>query len=83
MAARYPKTFTVNNFILQPDGRYMATILASTHGLGINYHVCKMLVRDVDKNWRNQLAVFRILGNGDFEYYVDEPCICKVILEGE
>lgn len=56
--ARYAKTFKVNDFILQSDGRYMATIYATTHGFDINYHVCKMLVRDEDMNWRNQLAVF-------------------------
>ena len=79
----YPKSFTVNNFILQDDGRYMATIPAATHGLGTNYHVDKMLRRDDDLNWQNMLAVYRILSNGDFEYYVDEPCVCKVYLVGE
>lgn len=42
----YPKSFIVNNFILQDDGMYKATLLATTHGLGINYHVTKMIVRN-------------------------------------
>lgn len=83
MASVYPKSFTVNSFILQPDGRYMATILADTHGLGVNYHVTKMIRRDADLNWQNMVATYRILSNGDFEYYVDEPCVCKVYLVGE
>lgn len=84
MASVYPKSFTTNNFILQEDGRYKATIPATTHGLGTNYHVNKKIVRDEDGvTWHNQLAVYKILSNGDFEYYVDEPCVCKVYLEGE
>lgn len=83
MASVYPKSFTANNFILQEDGRYMATILAATHGLGTNYHVTKMIRRDDDLNWQNMLATYRILSNGDFEYYVSEPCVCKVYLVGE
>lgn len=81
--AVYPKSFIVSNFTLQDDGRYKATILASTHGLGTDYHVTKMIRRDADLNWQNMLAVYKILSNGDFEYYVDEPCICKVYLVGE
>lgn len=81
--AVYPKSFMVTNFDLQSDGRYMATIPATTHGLGTEYHVTKMIRRDSDMNWQNMLAVYRILNNGDFEYYVDEPCVCKVYLVGE
>lgn len=83
MASVYPKSFMVTSFELQPDGRYMASIPAATHGLGTNYHVTKMIRRDSDNNWQNMLAVYRILANGDFEYYVDEPCVCKVYLVGE
>ena len=63
MASVYPKSFTVNSFILQEDGRYMATILASSHGLGTNYHVVKMIRRDSDMNWQNMIATYRILSN--------------------
>lgn len=83
MAGVYPKSFTVNSFTRQDDGRYMATITAETHGLGTNYHVTKTLRRDADMNWQNMIPVYRILSNGDFEYYVDEPCVCKVYLVGE
>ena len=84
MASVYPKSFLKSNFVLQPDGRYKATLLASVHGLGTNYHVCKKIVRDEDGvTWHNQLAEYKILENGDLEYYADEPCVCKVFLEGE
>lgn len=81
--AAYPKSFTVNSFILQSDGRYAATILAETHSLGTSYHVAKAIRRDDDLNWQNMIPVYRILTNGDFEFYVSEPCVCKVYLEGE
>lgn len=81
--AAYPKSFIVDNFELQSDGRYMATVPASTHNLGTNYHVVKFLRRDADLNWQNMIPVYRVLANGDFEYYVDEPCVCKVYLVGE
>ena len=79
----YPKTFTSSSFTLQEDGRYMATIPATTHGLGTDYRVTKTLRRNTDLEWENQLAVYKIRANGDFEYYSDEPCVCKVYLVGD
>lgn len=79
----YPKSFTVSAFTQQTDGRYMATITAATHNLGVNYRVQKCIRRDDDMNWQNMIPVYRILANGDFEYYVDEPCVCKVYLVGD
>lgn len=79
----YPKTFTSNNFIQQSDGKYKATITADTHGLGANYRVTKKLRYRGDSNWENMVASYKILANGDFEYYVDEPCTCKVYLVGD
>ena len=79
----YPKSFLMSSFELQADGKYMATIPASVHNLGTDYHVTKMIRRDNDMNWQNMLAVYKILENGDFQYFVDEPCVCKVFLVGE
>lgn len=81
--AVYPKSFMVSSFTLQSDGRYMASIPATTHGLGTDYHVTKTLRRDADMNWQNMIPTYRILTNGDLEYYVDEPCVCKIYLVGE
>lgn len=79
----YPKTFTTNNFLEQADGQFMATIYAATHGLGTDYQVEKMLRRTDDLDWENQVATYKILANGDFQYYVAEPCVCKVYLVGD
>lgn len=82
--AAYPKSFTENDFTLQADGRYMATLPASTHNLGTNYHVVKNIKRDpADMSWHNIVPVFRVLSNGDFEFYVTEPGVYKVYLVGE
>ncbi len=83
MASVYPRSFTTNNFLPQSDGRFMASLPATTHGLGVNYHVAKMIRRDADNNWQNMIGTYRILTNGDFEFYVDEPCVCKIYLVGE
>ena len=42
-----------------------------------------MMRRNSNLDWENQVATFKILENGDFEYYVAEPCICKVSLVGD
>lgn len=80
---RYPKTFVKNDFIPTTDGQYKATIFATTHQLGIDYRVTRILRRDDSCIWHNQLPVYKILENGDFEFYVSEPCICKVLLIGD
>lgn len=82
--AAYPKTFTDADFTLQSDGRYMASLSAATHGLGVNFHVTKNIKRDdSDMSWHNVVPVFRILSNGDFEFYVNELGTYKIYLVGE
>lgn len=81
--AVYPKTFTANDFSLQEDGRYMATVPAATHNLGTTFHNAKNLKRAEDMSYHNFVPVFRISTNGDFELYVDEPGVYKVYLVGE
>ena len=44
--AAYLKTFTDADFTLQSDGRYMVSLSAATHGLGVNFHVTKNIKRD-------------------------------------
>lgn len=84
MANVYPKTLSTNSFLPQPGGLYKATIYAATHCLGTNYHLEKALRRmDDEVNWESMIASYRILENGNFELYADEPCVCKIYLEGE
>lgn len=45
MASVYPRSFTTNNFLSQSDERFMASLPATTHVLGVNYHVAKMIRR--------------------------------------
>lgn len=81
--AVYPKTFVPNNFIEQSDGRFKATIFATTHNLGTDFQVEKMLRLKDNGDWENMIASYKILANGDFEYFVDEQCVCKVYLVGD
>lgn len=79
----YYKSFTSNDFILQSDGKYKAVILASTHGLDIYYRVSKIVRRDNNSNWENVITSYKILSNGDFVLYADEPGIYEITLVGE
>ena len=82
--AVYPKAFTDDDFTQLSDGRYMATLPATTHNLGTNFHVAKNIKRDpADMSWHNVVPVFRILSNGDFEFYVNELGTYKIYLVGE
>lgn len=82
-AGTYSKSFVANNFLLQENGRYMALVPATTHKLGIDFHVVKMLRRDTNYNWENMVGNYKILPNGDLEVWTDEQCICKIYLVGE
>lgn len=78
--ASYPKTFTTNNFILQEDGRYKATIPGTTHGLGIAYGVTRVQKRREDMTWENVISCHEVMSNGDFNLYVNETGIYRVYL---
>ncbi len=78
--ASYPKTFTANNFIQQEDGRYMATILGTTHGLGIAFGVTRVQKRRTDMTWENVIPCYEVTQDGDFKLYVEETGIYRVYL---
>ena len=78
--AAYYKTFLPNNFSPTDDGKYKAVIAASTHQLGTDYSVARAVRVNTNGEWENQLATYKILENGDFEYYVSDMCVCTVHL---
>ena len=68
--AGYPKAFTTNNFTELEDGRFVATLPESTHGLGTLYSVPRVIRRrDSDSVWENVIPNYEILPNGDFNLY--------------
>lgn len=77
----YTKTFTVNDFILNDEGVYVATILATTHGLGTVVHLGKALRHIGNNVFDNVLPSYRTLVNGDFEFYVSEPGAYRIRIE--
>lgn len=79
----YPKTFTEDDFVEQADGRFKATIPATTHNLGTNFHLEKCLRRDENLTLHSCVAVYSILTTGDFEFFVNTKGVYKLYLESE
>lgn len=82
--AAYPKAFAASNFTQLDDGRFVATLLASTHGLGTVFSVTRVIRRrDADLVWENVIPNYEILPNGDFNLYTDEPGTYRIYLMGD
>lgn len=82
--AGYPKAFTTSAFTQLEDGRYMATLPESTHGLGTIYSVPRVIRRrEEDLTWENVIPSYEILPSGDFNLYVDEPGTFRIYLMGD
>lgn len=77
----YYKTLYSSDFIDNGDGTHTATILESTHGMGMNYNCVRALRRNDDNSYSSVLNNFTIAANGDFLLTVNEPTIFKVGLE--
>lgn len=77
--AVFRKTLYANNFI-ESDGKFVGTILATTHGLGTVIHVDKMQRHIGSTVYENVLESHCILANGDVEIYVDEADTYRITL---
>lgn len=73
----YPTSVSPNNFILGDDGVYVATILASTHGLGSSVYITKSVHRNDDLSTENVLFSYKVEANGDIRIYSDEPTLIR------
>lgn len=73
----YPTSVSPNNFILGDDGIYVATILASTHGLGKSVYITKSVHRNDDLSTENVLFSYKVEANGDVRIYADEPTLIR------
>lgn len=67
------KGLTRNDFIEDESGTWVATILATTHRLGVGVTLCKMQKLGSDGNYHNAIHTFTVEANGDIKIYVDEP----------
>jgi hypothetical protein len=74
------RTIEAENFTLNSEGLYEATILSSVHGYGSQYHMARALLMDENENWHNTITPYEILANGDFKLFVNEPGIYRVTL---
>ena len=67
------KALKTNDFIENSEGVWVATVLATTHGLGAGVTICKMQKLGSDGDYHNAMPVFSVDTNGNIEIYVDEP----------
>lgn len=78
---RFYKTFYENDFIDNGDGTFSATILASTHGMGLDYNCVRILKHKSGSDFYNVVASYKIAANGDFTLTVNEKATYRVGLE--
>lgn len=74
------KTLTKNNFIENNEGIWVATVLATTHGLGAGVTICKMQKLGDDGEYHNAMSAFSVDTNGNIEIYVDEPAPYRITI---
>ena len=75
------KTFYARDFIDNGDGTHSVTILASTHGMGLDYNCVRILKHKSGSEFSNVVASYKIAANGDFTLTVNEPATYRVGLE--
>lgn len=78
--ANSKRTFTADNFTLNAEGLYEAGITNDEHGFGSHCHMSRALLRDDNGDWNDTITPYKILENGDFKMYVEEPGIYRVTL---
>lgn len=78
---RFYKTINANEFIDNGDGTFSATILASTHGMALDYNCVRILKHKSGSEFSNVVASYKIAANGDFTLTVNETATYRVGLE--
>lgn len=73
------KTLTSNDFI-EENGIWVATVLATTHQMGVGVTLCKMLRKDSNGDYHNAVQSFTVEANGDIKIYVDEPGVYRITI---
>ena len=73
------RTLTSNDFI-EENGIWVATVLATTHQMGVGVTLCKMLKRDSNGDYHNAVQSFTVESNGDIKIYADEPGVYRITI---
>lgn len=79
-AKTYLTSVAAGDFILGDDGIYVATILATTHGLGTHVYVPKAVHRSDDLTLENVMFSYKVEINGDVRIYTDEPTLIRITI---
>lgn len=73
------RALTSNDFI-EENGVWVATVLATTHQMGVGVTLCKMLKRDSNGDYHNAVQSFTVESNGDIKIYADEPGVYRITI---
>lgn len=74
------KTLGLNDFIEESPGIWVATVLATTHQLGVGVTLCKMLKKDANGDYHNAVPTFTVEANGDIKIYANEAGIYRITI---
>lgn len=74
----FSTSIAASSMILQDDGIYRGTLLASTHGLGTSVFVVRAVARNSDLSQENVICAYQVDTNGDIHVYTDEPTTIRI-----
>lgn len=76
----YLTSVSAGDFILNDDGIYVATILATKHGLGKHVYIPKAVHRNEDLTLENVYFTYKVEINGDVKIFTDEPTLIRITI---
>lgn len=76
-------TLAKGSFIRGDDGKYVATVLATTHQLGNAVHLTKVVHLNDDYTLENAICAYRVETNGDLKVIVDEPTTLRITIAND
>lgn len=77
----YATSIAASSMMVDDDGMYYGTVLASKHGLGENAFIVRAVHKDnTDLSQNNVLCAYETLSNGDIRVYADEPISLRITI---
>ena len=77
----YATSIAADSMMVDEDGMYYGTVLASRHKLGESAFVVRAVYKDnSDLSQNNVLCAYKTLSNGDIRVYVNEPVSLRVTI---
>lgn len=76
----YSTSISASSMMVDDDGMYYGTILASRHGMGTNAFVVRAVHKNNNTELENVLCAYKTEANGDIKIYADEPVSIRVTI---